>query len=209
MKVSKKILTLFTVTLIIGLLTVGTVSKATNSFIKLQPPTEGVWIISGLETITDDVIINGSILIEEGGELRIINSTVDFLANQTFSCTIEMMDGAKLYVENSILQPTDIMYNFTIIATHLSSNLSVVSSVTFKDSFVSFALIDVRNTADFTIDTTDFTGCSFSIRNSQNILIENSEFITAEIGLELVDSGYIEINYCVFDAVNYGLLIDN
>ena len=45
MKVSKKILTLFTVTLIIGLLTVGTVSKATNSFIKFQPPTEGEWII--------------------------------------------------------------------------------------------------------------------------------------------------------------------
>ncbi|MHA1217561.1 MAG: right-handed parallel beta-helix repeat-containing protein [Candidatus Heimdallarchaeaceae archaeon] len=209
MKVSKKILTLFTVTLIIGLLTVGTVSKATNSFIKLQPPTEGVWTISGLETITDDVIINGSILIEEGGELRIINSTVDFLANQTFSCTIELKDGATLYVENSILQPTDSMYNFTIKATHLSSNLSVVSSVTFIESFVLYALIDVRNAADFTIDTTDFNGCSFYIKSSQNILIENSEFIAAEIGLELVDSGSIEISYCVFDGVNYGLLIDN
>jgi parallel beta-helix repeat protein len=209
MKVSKKILTLFTVTLIIGLLTVGTVSKATNSFIKFQPPTEGEWIITGLEIITNDVIINGSITIEEGGELRIINSTVDFLANQTFSCTIELKDGATLYVENSILQPTDSMYNFTIKATHLSSNLSVVSSVTFIESFVSDALIDVRNAADFTIDTTDFNGCSFYIKSSQNILIENSEFIAAEIGLELVDSGSIEISYCVFDGVNYGLLIDN
>lgn len=209
MKVSKKILTLFTVTLIIGLLTVGTVSKATNSFIKFQPPTEGEWIITGLEIITNDVIINGSITIEEGGELRIINSTVDFLANQTFSCTIELKDGATLYVENSILQPTDSMYNFTIKATHLSSNLSVVSSVTFIESFVLYALIDVRNAADFTIDTTDFNGCSFYIKSSQNILIENSEFIAAEIGLELVDSGSIEISYCVFDGVNYGLLIDN
>ena len=209
MKVSKKILTLFAVTLIIGLLTVGTVSKATNSFIKFQPPTEGEWIITGLEIISNDVIINGSITIEEGGELRIINSTVDFLANQTFSCTVELKDGATLYVENSILQPTDSMYNFTIKATHLSTNLSVVSSVTFKESFVWFALIDVRNAADFTIDTTDFTGCSFHISNSQNILIENSDFVTAEIGLELDDSGSIEINYCVFDDVNYGLVVDD
>jgi len=209
MKVSKKILTLFTVTLIIGLLTVGTVSKATNSFIKLQPPTEGVWIISGLETITDDVIINGSILIEEGGELRIIDSTVDFLANQTFSCTIEMMDGAKLYVENSILQPTDLLYNFTILGTDISTNVSIVSSFTFLGSTAEKALIDIRNAADITIEGSDIIESSFYIRYGQNIFIDNSEFYSGETGLELVDSGTIEIYNSNFGNAEFGLLIDN
>ncbi|MCE7738707.1 MAG: right-handed parallel beta-helix repeat-containing protein [Candidatus Heimdallarchaeota archaeon] len=209
MKVSKKIVTLFTFTLIVGLLTVGTVSRASNSFVKLQPPTEGVWIISGLETITDDVIINGSILIEEGGELRIINSTVDFLANQTFSCTIEMMDGAKLYVENSILQPTDLSYNFTILGTDISTNVSIESSITFLGISVEKALIDIRNAADITIEGSDIIESSFYIKYGQNIFIDNSEFYLGETGLELVDSGSIEIYDSFFANAKFGLLIDN
>ena len=209
MKVSKKIVTLFTFTLIVGLLTVGTVSRASNSFIKLQPPTEGVWIISGLETITDDVIINGSILIEEGGELRIINSTVDFLANQTFSCTIEMMDGAKLYVENSILQPTDLSYNFTILGTDISTNVSIESSITFLGISVEKALIDIRNAADITIEGSDIIESSFYIKYGQNVFIDNSEFYLGETGLELVDSGSIEIHDSFFANSVFGLLIYN
>ena len=209
MKVSKKIVTLFTFTLIVGLLTVGTVSRASNSFVKLQPPTEGVWIISGLETITDDVIINGSILIEEGGELRIINSTVDFLANQTFSCTIEMMDGAKLYVENSILQPTDLSYNFTILGTDISTNVSIEASITFLGISVEKALIDIRNAADITIEGSDIIESSFYIKYGQNVFIDNSEFYLGETGLELVDSGTIEIHDSFFANSVFGLLIYN
>jgi parallel beta-helix repeat protein len=204
MKLSKKFQTLITFTLIIGLLSVGTIAKASNSFIKLQPPVEGEWVISGLEIITDDVIINGSITIENGGELRIINSTVDFKANSSFSCTVELKDGATLYVENSNLRPSNALYNFTILA-DIVDNITTASAVTFIDSNVDDAFINIQNAADVTIDNTAFYGCSFYLKNGQNVVIDQGVFETGYTCLEIVQCVDVDITNSVFDGDEYGL----
>ncbi len=206
MKLSKKLQTLITFTLIIGLLTVGTISKASNSFVKLQPPVDGEWVISGLEIITTDVIINGSITIENGGELRIINSTVDFLANESFSCTIELLDGAIFYVENSLLRPSNALYNFTISATDVS-NTTAASTVTFIDSFVEDAtIINIQNAADITIDNTNFYRSPIYLKSGQNIIIDDSVFDSVDTALEIVFGSTVEITNSHIDGANYGLI---
>ncbi|OLS32116.1 MAG: hypothetical protein HeimAB125_12120 [Candidatus Heimdallarchaeota archaeon AB_125] len=205
MKFSKKLQTLITFTLIIGLLTIGTISKTNSIFVKLQPPVDGAWVISGLEIITEDVIINGSIIIQNGGELRIINSIVDFQANSSFSCSITLEDGAIFYVENSLLSPTSGLFNFTIIATNIT-NEAAASSVTFIDSFVIDALINIQNADNITINNTDFDDCSFYLKNGQNVIIDTTDFVTDYTCLEIVTCDIVEITNSVFDGIEYGLI---
>ncbi|MHA2309360.1 MAG: hypothetical protein ACXABJ_08795, partial [Candidatus Heimdallarchaeaceae archaeon] len=112
MKAAKKGQNRFTVTFIIVLLSVGFFWGTANSFIKMQPPSDGLWDITGQELIDYDVILNGSVNIQASGELTISNANVLFDSNSTHSLTFTVY--GSLIIENSNVSVTNLLYNFTI-----------------------------------------------------------------------------------------------
>ena len=112
MKAAKKGQNLFIVTFIIVLFSVGIFWGTANSFIKMQPPSDGLWTITGQELIDYDVILNGSVDIKGSGELTISNANVLFDSNSTHSLTIKV--EGTLIIENSYVSVTNLDYDFTI-----------------------------------------------------------------------------------------------
>ncbi|MBY9000955.1 MAG: right-handed parallel beta-helix repeat-containing protein [Candidatus Heimdallarchaeota archaeon] len=190
MKVSKKWQNLFFAVIVIGLLSVNTLLSV-NSNIKFQPPVSGVWTITDQETINNEnIIINGSIIIEDSGELSIIDSTVTFTVNETSNLDVNV--AGTLIVDNSTLTVSNALYNFTITAVE-------GSTITITDSTVDFLMFsseesDSTDESVVAIDNSYFNAYKqFDIEDSSIVSIIDSFFDVGESVVSVINPGTINL----------------
>ncbi|NHK30076.1 MAG: hypothetical protein FK730_01905, partial [Asgard group archaeon] len=200
MKAAKKRQNLFLVTFILAILTVGVFWGAANSFIKLQPPSEGKWEISGQELIDYDVILNGSVEIQASGELTISNANVLFDSNSTHSFTIDVY--GTLIIENSNISVTNLNYNFTIAG----KGGSVVS---ITDSRLDNARVTLLS-CDFIAERTVFNNLMlFTGFYLDAFIITELTFQNSQTGINLQECDYAILTSNVFTQVEYGIDISD
>ena len=100
-----------TIILIISMLIAPSVAKSyfqTRSIVGSQPPPSGDWLITGLTIVdSETLIINGSIIVENGGVLVIKNSTIYMNLARDGEYWIEVRTGGNLTVINSTIAPYD------------------------------------------------------------------------------------------------------
>lgn len=196
MKAAKRRQYFFLVTFIFVILTVGVFWGAANSFIKLQPPSEGIWEISGQELIDYDVILNGSVDIASGGELTISNANVWFESNSTHSLTIDVY--GSLIIENSNISVTNLNYNFTIAG---KGN----SDITITDSRLENARVTLLS-CDFIAERTVFDNHKlFTAYYLDAFIITEVTFQNSQTGVYLQDCDYAILTNNVFSQVEYGI----
>jgi len=199
MKLSKKKQILFSVSVVLVIFTVSIFWGASHALVKFQPPTQGNWVISGLEIIDYDVIINGSVTVQVSGELRITGANVLFKANKTHNYELKI-DGT-LIIENSNVSVTNSNYNFTLTG-------SGGSQISITDSRIEYAFIYVTN-AQVTIDNSIFYGClDYTLYYMAEVIITNNRFENAELGLFILDCDTATIFNNTFVLVENGLHIE-
>jgi parallel beta-helix repeat protein len=222
MKAAKKGRNLFIVTFIIALLSVGFFWGAANSLIKLQPPSDGLWQISGQELIDYDVILNGSVEIQSSGELTISNANVLFDSNSTHSFTFDV--SGTLIIENSNISVTNPLYNFTIsggsgaVITITGSRLDNVQIYLFGSDFsVTSTIID--NLLSFwgsyligfeMIDSTlQNSPVGISLYELSHTTITNNDFINSDFGVAITLADNATFTSNLFqDISNEGIYVE-
>ncbi|NPD87707.1 MAG: hypothetical protein HGN29_03230 [Asgard group archaeon] len=198
MKAAKKGQNLFIVTFIIILFSVGFFRGTAHNFIKMQPPIDGLWDITGQELIDYDVILNGSVNIQASGELTIINANVLFDSNSTHSLTIDVY--GSLIIENSNISVTNLNYNFTISG-KASSIISITGSMLDN---VRFSLL----ICDFTLEGSTVNNLmSFNAFYLDAFILTDSIFQNSPTGINLVDCGYATLTSNDFLSIEFGINI--
>jgi len=211
-------------TLIIGLLTISTYFSVSNSFVKQQPPTEGEWVISGDETIVNqNIIINGSISVQYGGSLTIINSTVAFKANKTDSFSLKV--SGELYVESSNLTVTNILYNFSLSGDpgaiiDISDSRIEYAFISFKNAHVVITgstffnyyelVFDFAESLILTGNTFEHSTVEMKISRIQTVLFAQNALTNLQEGLLISDAKNGSVEHNVFDTIqNTALYVKN
>ncbi|MCG3221684.1 MAG: right-handed parallel beta-helix repeat-containing protein [Candidatus Heimdallarchaeota archaeon] len=198
MKAAKKGQNLFIVTFIIVLFSVGIFWGTANSFIKMQPPSDGLWTITGQELIDYDVILNGSVDIKGSGELTISNANVLFDSNSTHSLTIKV--EGTLIIENSNVSVTNLDYDFTISGQG-GSVISVTGSM--LDNVRVSLLI-----CDFTVESSTINNLiTFNGYYLDEFIITDSTLQNSPTGINLVDCDYVTLIGNDFLSVEFGINI--
>ncbi|MEX0569464.1 MAG: right-handed parallel beta-helix repeat-containing protein, partial [Candidatus Njordarchaeota archaeon] len=142
------------------------------------PPKNGDWIISNPTVVENEVlIINGSILIQDGGSLKLIDSIIYMNLTSDGEHRIEVYGGGSLTVINS-----------TITAYNTSNNYYIVvdfnASLNISDSNISYAGYD--------------HGYPGVLINTENATITNSVFDKNYYGVYLTDANNTLIYSCRF-----------
>lgn len=198
MKAAKKGQNRFIVTFIIVLLSVGFFWGTANSFVKMQPPSDGLWDITGQELIDYDVILNGSINIQASGELTISDANVLFDSNSTHSLTFTVY--GSLIIENSNVSVTNLLYNFTIAG----KGSSVISISGSKLDNVRVSLLS----CDFTVESSTINNLiNFNALYLDEFIITDSTFQNSSTGINLVDCDSVTLIGNDFLSVEYGINI--
>ncbi|MGQ4833832.1 MAG: right-handed parallel beta-helix repeat-containing protein [Candidatus Asgardarchaeia archaeon] len=79
------------------------------------PPSSGDWVITSLTTVENEtLIINGSILIQSGGTLLLINSTIQMNLSSDGEYWIEVYNGGNLTAYSSIITAYNPTANYYI-----------------------------------------------------------------------------------------------
>ncbi len=200
MKVFKNAQILFTLMFITGLVSTGFPWTISGHNVFLQPPEDGDWIISTNEILQDATyIMNGSIEIEPGAKLTILNCDLTF--NSTLLDRHKIQVDGELEILNSNISVVDGNYTLTIDA--YSQH---VASINIEGSRISFAGLKLRYT-NITIDQTEiYYSPEIDSISSVFISVTNSEFIDLGDGWDIynVTTGIFENN----DFVNMNFAID-
>lgn len=198
MKAAKKGQNRFIVTFIIVLLSVGFFWGTANSFIKMQPPSDGLWDITGQELIDYDVILNGSVDIQASGELTISNANVLFDSNSTHSLTFTVY--GTLIIENSNVSVTNLIYDFTIAG----KGSSVISITGSRLDNVRVSLLN----CDFTVESSTINNLIvFNAFYLDEFFMTDSTFQNSPTGINLVDCDVVTLYGNDFLSVEYGINI--
>ncbi|MHA1200420.1 MAG: NosD domain-containing protein [Candidatus Heimdallarchaeaceae archaeon] len=208
MKDSKKNITLFTFSIVLGLLLGTTIVNAIGVDIDPRPDYGFQWEITDIQTIDGtDYYLNENIDIRNGGELRILNS--NFYINAS-SLSINVQQGGLLYVDNSNITVTNPSYTYTADTTQPL----IGSNYTFVDSHVVNARISIsqyqEKFCEFVSTRTTFEEFGlFKLQNVRYIDIQESTFYNSTVGVEIVNGHDVQIHQNTFQMLDYGLDIDD
>ena len=200
MKVSKRNQNLFFVALFTISLSISVVWSVSNSYIMFTPPADGTWEIYGSEVLNQDTIINGSIDIKYLADLTIANCTVTFQANSSFSPTIT--NDGTLTIINSTVTIIDTDY-FIYLEGKPASSLSIT------DSYIENMKIYARAASTHaTLQSSTFHNCSeILFEGLADLDVYNCTFEQSPNGLSLDKMASFDLDFNVFDFVDYGVII--
>ena len=210
MKVSKKEISLITFSVVLSLLLGNVIISAIGVDTTPLPADNLQWNITGLEIIDGiDYYMNETITIENGGELRILNT--NFYINNV-SLYLYVQYGAKLYVENSTMMITAPTNSYRIQTT---TNATAIQGANyeFKDSFVYDARISITQStllsSQFIADNTTFELYSeFKLTNFVDIDIDDCTFYNSTKAVEITTSDNVYVHGSTFQEVIEGLSIE-
>ena len=212
MQVSKKNISLLTVTIFLGLLLSTTMINAIGVNTDPLPQNALQWDITNLQVIDgSNYYVNEIINVQTGGELRILNSNLYF--NLT-SLRIDIQQGGILYVENSNITVTNSAYTYTITSVAKTDLPSSGSNYTFIDSKLINARISISQYGSkfckFISTNTTFDNFEiFRIQNTRTINIQESTFFNSTKGVEIVNANSITVQYNSFQLLDFGLDISS
>ena len=212
MKVSKKDITIFTFSIVIGLLLGTTIVNAIGVDTTPMPVNSLQWDITSLETIDGtDYYLNETVSIETGGELRILNS--NFYVNADL-LRIDVQQGGALYVENSNITVTDSSYTYTITSVSNVGLPTIGSNYTFIDSYLVNAKFSISQYGvkfcDFISTRTTFENFEqFRLQKMWDVDFQESTFFNSSVGVQIVEGHNVVVQHNTFQLVAYGINIES
>jgi len=164
----------------------------THSISGILPPENGDWVINNLTIVeNEELIINGSIKIEENGTLILKNSTIYMNPTRVGEHKILVL-GGNLTIINSRITAYNVSYRYYI-------RVEPKSKLRIENSIISYA------------------GYTYSFRGEEsglwvstdNVTIANSIFNQCYIGIVLWSANHINIINNVIKGILAGILVVN
>ncbi|MGQ4891491.1 MAG: right-handed parallel beta-helix repeat-containing protein [Candidatus Njordarchaeia archaeon] len=185
-----------------------------NSIIGTAPPNSGDWNISDTTIIeNEDLIINGSIFVKNGGVLILRNSTIRMNLNTDGEYWIEVMNGGNLTLINSSITAYNPDNNYYIKVDSGAKFFMLESKISFagytSDNHGEYSGLWI-NTDNVTIYNSDIIKNYYGIYiyYGDNITIHNCSFVNNRYGIFIMHGNNIDIQKCeVINNEFYGLIV--
>jgi parallel beta-helix repeat protein len=142
--------------------------------IALAQPTQGDWIVTGEETVENEVItLNGNLIVKDGGKLTLRNVTLIVDNSYTGQYGISAEPGSSILIYDSSLSSSNFAYKF---AFDVEDAVFVMENSELRG--IGYASSALEGT---------FGISALMIKNCQNIVFENNR-------IEYVNSGVIQLS---------------
>lgn len=91
------------------------VTRVTTIF---SQPSQGDWIVTGIESVENkSVVLNGNLIVKAGGSLTLRNATLTVSSQFSGQYGISVEPGGSMFIYNSKITPSDLKNRFTFTAT--------------------------------------------------------------------------------------------
>ena len=186
-----------------------------------QPPSSGDWVIDDITIIkNDDIIVNGSIIINNGGALILENSTIRMNLNYPGQYKITVNSGGNLTIDNSKITAFNTTNYYTIEVLSgavFSTNSSTIEYAGYFDYNTYTDYLGVKiETSNIVINKTifrKFGSMMVYLQNCENVTIKNSKFegvfnnhvglyIENSINIKVINSTFIDAYEVILDSKN-------
>ncbi len=186
-----------------------------------QPPSSGDWVIDDITIIkNDDIIVNGSIIINNGGALILENSTIRMNLNYPGQYKITVNSGGNLTIDNSKITAFNTTNYYTIEVLSgavFSTNSSTIEYAGYFDynTYTDYPGVKIE-TSNIVINKTifrKFGSMMVYLQNCENVTIKNSKFegvfnnhvglyIENSINIKVINSTFIDAYEVILDSKN-------
>ena len=180
-----------------------------------RPPISGDWIVDQITIVTsEDIIINGSIIITSTGKLILLNSVIRMNLTQPGQHGIEVQSGGNITMIDSQIRAYDVNnpYYFKVLSgAEIKSNTSSVwdvgvntsnqygglyietnsiniISLEIKKTYFGLVLYNISNVSIDGVASYNATISGMRIVSCNNVTIKNTEIAYSWTGMDIIDS---------------------